>query len=181
MEQTFKDIRNLLAQRILILDGAMGTKIQQFGLSAEHFHGKRFASHPVSLAGNNDILCLTAPDVVKDIHRLYIEAGADIIATNTFSSNRISQQEYGCADIAAEMAREGARLARQVADAFGGQRSMDNRQQTTDNGQRTMLNGQWSMVNAQRSTVNGQQTMKEEFSWPVPWDLRQSRCLLPPT
>ena len=116
MEQTFKDIRNLLAQRILILDGAMGTKIQQFGLSAEHFHGKRFASHPVSLAGNNDILCLTAPDVVKDIHRLYIEAGADIIATNTFSSNRISQQEYGCADIAAEMAREGARLARQVAD-----------------------------------------------------------------
>lgn len=116
MEQTFKDIRDLLAQRILILDGAMGTKIQQFGLSAEHFHGKRFASHPVSLAGNNDILCLTAPEVVKDIHRLYIEAGADIIATNTFSSNRISQQEYGCADIAAEMAREGARLARQVAD-----------------------------------------------------------------
>ena len=139
MEQTFKDIRNLLAQRILILDGAMGTKIQQFGLSAEHFHGKRFASHPVSLAGNNDILCLTAPDVVKDIHRLYIEAGADIIATNTFSANRISQREYGCADIAAEMAREGARLARQVADAFGGQRTTDNGQQTTDNGQREFL------------------------------------------
>ena len=148
MEQTFKDIRNLLAQRILILDGAMGTKIQQFGLSAEHFHGKRFASHPVSLAGNNDILCLTAPDVVKDIHRLYIEAGADIIATNTFSSNRISQQEYGCADIAAEMAREGARLARQVADAFGGQR-------TTDNRQRSMDNGQWSMVNERRIFVAG--------------------------
>ena len=148
MEQTFKDIRNLLAQRILILDGAMGTKIQQFGLSAEHFHGKRFASHPVSLAGNNDILCLTAPDVVKDIHRLYIEAGADIIATNTFSSNQISQQEYGCADIAAEMAREGARLARQVADAFGGQR-------TTDNGQWTTVNGQWSMVNERRIFVAG--------------------------
>ena len=163
MEQTFKDIRNLLAQRILILDGAMGTKIQQFGLSAEHFHGKRFASHPVSLAGNNDILCLTAPDVVKDIHRLYIEAGADIIATNTFSSNRISQQEYGCADIAAEMAREGARLARQVADAFWGQRTTDfralkarlgakaskNGRQTTDNGQCSTVNGQWSMVNRQ--------------------------------
>ena len=155
MEQTFKDIRNLLAQRILILDGAMGTKIQQFGLSAEHFHGKRFASHPVSLAGNNDILCLTAPEVVKDIHRLYIEAGADIIATNTFSSNRISQQEYGCADIAAEMAREGARLARQVADAFGGQRTTDNRQQTTVNGQCSMFNGQWSTVNDRRIFVAG--------------------------
>ena len=169
MEQTFKDIRNLLAQRILILDGAMGTKIQQFGLSAEHFHGKRFASHPVSLAGNNDILCLTAPEVVKDIHRLYIEAGADIIATNTFSSNRISQQEYGCADIAAEMAREGARLARQVADAFGGQRTTDNRQRTTDNGQRTTdnaqcstVNGQWSMVNVQCSMLNGQWSTDNE-------------------
>lgn len=148
MEQTFKDIRDLLTQRILILDGAMGTKIQQqFGLSAEHFHGKRFASHPVSLAGNNDILCLTAPEVVKDIHRLYIEAGADIIATNTFSSNRISQQEYGCADIAAEMAREGARLARQVADDYNGQWS-------TDNGQWSTVNAQCSMVNGQRSTVN---------------------------
>ncbi len=162
MEQTFKDIRNLLAQRILILDGAMGTKIQQFGLSAEHFHGKRFASHPVSLAGNNDILCLTAPEVVKDIHRLYIEAGADIIATNTFSSNRISQQEYGCADIAAEMAREGARLARQVADALGGQRTTvngqqttDNRQRTTDNAQRSMVNGQWSTDNERRIYVAG--------------------------
>ncbi len=154
MEQTFKDIRNLLAQRILILDGAMGTKIQQFGLSAEHFHGKRFASHPVSLAGNNDILCLTAPEVVKDIHRLYIEAGADIIATNTFSSNRISQQEYGCADIAAEMAREGARLARQVADALGGQRTTVNGQQTTDNRQRTTDNAQRSMDNRQRTTDN---------------------------
>ncbi|MBQ5713442.1 MAG: methionine synthase [Bacteroidaceae bacterium] len=148
MEQTFKDIRNLLAQRIIILDGAMGTKIQQFGLSAEHFHGKRFASHPVSLAGNNDILCLTAPDVVKDIHRLYIEAGADIIATNTFSSNQISQQEYGCADIAAEMAREGARLARQVADDYNGQCSMVN-------AQRSMDNGQWSMVNERRIFVAG--------------------------
>ncbi len=154
MEQTFKDIRDLLAQRILILDGAMGTKIQQFGLSAEHFHGKRFASHPVSLAGNNDILCLTAPEVVKDIHRLYIEAGADIIATNTFSSNRISQQEYGCADIAAEMAREGARLARQVADAFGGQRTTDNGQRSTVNAQCSTVNGQCSMFNGQCSTVN---------------------------
>ena len=117
MEQTFKDIRDCLAQRILILDGAMGTRIQAFGLSKESFHRGKFASWPVSLVGNNDVLCLTEPDVIKQIHQLYIDAGADIIATNTFSSNRISQQEYGCAEVAAEMAREGARLARQVADA----------------------------------------------------------------
>ena len=116
MEQTFKEIRDLLARRILIMDGAMGTRIQAFGLSAESFHRGKFASWPVSLVGNNDVLCLTEPDVIKDIHRLYIKAGANIIATNTFSSNRISQQEYGCSDIAKEMAREGARLARQVAD-----------------------------------------------------------------
>ncbi len=117
MEQTFKDIRDLLAQRILILDGAMGTRIQAMGLSAGSFHRGRFASWPVSLVGNNDVLCLTEPEVIKSIHRLYIDAGADIVATNTFSSNRISQQEYGCSDIAAEMAREGARLAREVANA----------------------------------------------------------------
>ena len=97
MEQTFKDIRDLLAQRILILDGAMGTKIQQFGLSAEHFHGKRFASHPVSLAGNNDILCLTAPEVVKDIHRLYIEAGADIIMLDNMSVEDMKKAVALCA------------------------------------------------------------------------------------
>ena len=117
MEQAFKEIKDCLANRILILDGAMGTRIQAFGLSAESFHRGKFASWPVSLVGNNDVLCLTEPDVIKQIHRLYIEAGADIIATNTFSSNRISQQEYGCAEVAAEMAREGASLARQVANA----------------------------------------------------------------
>ena len=116
MEQVFKELKECLQKRILVMDGAMGTRIQAFGLSTDAFHGERFASWPVSLVGNNDILCLTTPDVIKDIHRLYIEAGADIIATNTFSSNRISQQEYGCSEVAAEMAREGARLARQVAD-----------------------------------------------------------------
>ena len=116
MEQTFKEIRDQLARRILVMDGAMGTRIQAFGLPAESFHRGKFASWPVSLVGNNDILNLTAPETICQIHHLYIEAGADIIATNTFSSNRISQQEYGCSDIAAEMAREGARLARLVAD-----------------------------------------------------------------
>ena len=117
MEQTFKEIRDCIAKRIMILDGAMGTRIQAFGLPAESFHKGRFEHWPVSLVGNNDVLCLTAPEVISNIHRLYIKAGADIIATNTFSSNRISQQEYACADIAHEMAREGARIARQVADA----------------------------------------------------------------
>ncbi len=116
MEQTFKEIRDQLARRILVMDGAMGTRIQAFGLPAESFHRGKFASWPVSLVGNNDILNLTTPETICQIHHLYIEAGADIIATNTFSSNRISQQEYGCSDIAAEMAREGARLARLVAD-----------------------------------------------------------------
>ena len=92
-------IEEQLSQRILILDGAMGTKIQSLGLT-----------------GNNDELCLTQPDVIANIHRQYIEAGADIISTNTFSSNRISQQEYGCADKARQMALEGARIARRVAD-----------------------------------------------------------------
>ena len=80
MEQTFKEIRDCLARRIMILDGAMGTRIQAFGLPAESFHKGRFEHWPVSLVGNNDVLCLTAPDVIKGIHRLYVEAGADIIA-----------------------------------------------------------------------------------------------------
>ncbi len=92
-------IEEQLKRRILILDGAMGTKIQSMGLT-----------------GNNDELCLTAPDVVASIHRQYIDAGADIITTNTFSANRISQQEYGCSDKARLMALEGARIARRVAD-----------------------------------------------------------------
>jgi len=117
MEQTFKEIRDSLEKRILVMDGAMGTRIQAFALPAESFHRGRFEGWRMSLVGNNDVLCLTAPNIIADIHRLYIEAGSDIIATNTFSSNRISQQEYHCSDFASEMAREGARIARQVADA----------------------------------------------------------------
>ena len=110
-------IEALLKEKILILDGAMGTKIQSFGLTPEHYQRGQFAQWPVSLTGNNDILSLTAPEVIKEIHRLYVEAGADIIATNTFSSNRISQHEYGCEELAYQMAKEGARIAREVADS----------------------------------------------------------------
>ena len=109
-------IQEALQHRILILDGAMGTKIQTYGLSPDDFHRGPFADWPVSLAGNNDVLSITRPDVIADIHRTYIEAGADIISTNTFSSNRISQQEYACTDMARQLAYEGARLARRIAD-----------------------------------------------------------------
>ena len=110
------NIQEQLRQRILILDGAMGTFIQSLGLSAEAFHQGCFARWPVSLVGNNDVLCLTAPEVIANIHRRYVEAGADIITTNTFSANRISQHEYGCEQYAREMALEGARIARRIAD-----------------------------------------------------------------
>ena len=112
------EIKASLRQRILILDGAMGTKIQSLGLTAESYHLGQFKEWPVALTGNNDILSLTVPDVIRQIHEQYIEAGADIIATNTFSANRISQKEYGCESHAREMALAGARIARQAADAF---------------------------------------------------------------
>ena len=116
-------IEAVLQERILILDGAMGTKIQSLGLTAESYHQGQFAGWPVSLVGNNDVLCLTAPEVIRTIHEQYIEAGADIITTNTFSANRISQKEYGCEEQAREMALAGAHIARQAADAFRHQTS----------------------------------------------------------
>ena len=96
----------------------MGTKIQTYGLTEEDFRGDRFAHFTGQMKGNNDVLSLTRPDVIADIHRLYLEAGADIIATNTFSSQRISQADYHLEEEAYEMAFEGARIARQVADQF---------------------------------------------------------------
>ena len=96
----------------------MGTKIQTYGLTEEDFRGDRFAHYTGQMKGNNDVLSLTRPDVIADIHRLYLEAGADIIATNTFSSQRISQADYHLENEAYEMAFEGARIARQVADQF---------------------------------------------------------------
>jgi 5-methyltetrahydrofolate--homocysteine methyltransferase len=96
----------------------MGTKIQTYGLSEEDFRGDRFSDLPGQLKGNNDILSLTRPDIIADIHRKYLEAGADIIATNTFSSQRISQADYHLEDTAREIALESARIARKVADEF---------------------------------------------------------------
>ena len=102
--------------KIYILDGAMGTMIQKFGLSEDDYHCGPFSGCVKELRGNNECLNLTRPEIIKAIHKEYIEAGADIIETNTFSANRISQSEYRCEDFASDMAFEGARLAREAAD-----------------------------------------------------------------
>ena len=120
-------LNDIIKERILILDGAMGTKIQQYGLGEADFRGEgnqnipsilKTLSPQVQLKGNNDVLSLTRPDVIADIHRAYLAVGADIITTNTFSSQRISQADYHLEDMAYEMALAGARIARQVADEF---------------------------------------------------------------
>ena len=105
-----------LQNKILILDGAMGTMIQRYGLGEDDYHSGPFKDCIKELKGNNECLNLTRPDIIKAIHKEYIAAGADIIETNTFSANVISQSEYGCEEFSAQMAYEGARLAREAAD-----------------------------------------------------------------
>ncbi|MDY0013658.1 MAG: methionine synthase [Rhodocyclaceae bacterium] len=112
------ELAALLAQRILILDGAMGTMIQQHKLSEGDYRGSRFRGHPKDLKGNNDLLVLTRPDVVGGIHRAYLEAGADIIETCTFNATRVSQADYQLSELAYELNVEGARLVRQLCDEF---------------------------------------------------------------
>lgn len=105
-------------QRVLVLDGAMGTMIQQYNLTENDFRGTRFASLPGQLKGNNDLLCLTRPDVVEDIHRKYLDAGADLIETNTFNATRISQSDYHTEDAVRDINLQAARLARRLADEY---------------------------------------------------------------
>ncbi len=105
-----------IRERILILDGAMGTMIQRYGLSEEDYRGQRFADWPHPLKGNNDLLVLTQPQIIEEIHRQYLLAGADILETNTFNSQRISMADYHMEDYSYEINVEAARLARQVAD-----------------------------------------------------------------
>jgi 5-methyltetrahydrofolate--homocysteine methyltransferase len=107
-----------LEQRILVLDGAMGTMIQRYKLSEAQYRGERFKAHHKDLRGNNDLLTLTRPEVIREIHAQYMEAGADILETNTFNSTAISQADYDLQAIVAELNHEGARLAREVADQF---------------------------------------------------------------
>ena len=107
----------LLRDRILVLDGAMGTMVQRYRFSEADFRGERFADHPRDVRGNTDLLCLTRPDAVREIHAAYLAAGADIISTNSFTATRIAQADYGMADLAGEINEASARLAREAADA----------------------------------------------------------------
>ena len=111
-------INEIVKERILILDGAMGTMIQQYGLTEEDFRGEQFCNVEGQLKGNNDMLNITCPHIIEDIHCKYLQAGADIITTNTFSSQRISEADYHLEQFAHQMALEGARIARRCADAF---------------------------------------------------------------
>ena len=112
------DIREILEKRILILDGAMGTMIQRHKLEEEDFRGDRFKDFKHPLKGNNDLLSLSRPDIVRDIHREYYASGADIAETNTFSGTTIAQADYHLEDIVYELNYESARLAREAADEF---------------------------------------------------------------
>ncbi len=118
MSTTFLVLHNLLQQRILVLDGAMGTMIQRYGLMEEDYRGTRFADYHLDLKGNNDLLVLTKPDVIREIHAAFLDAGADIIETNTFNANAISQRDYEMQDLAYEMNVAAAALAREVADRY---------------------------------------------------------------
>ncbi len=114
MSLTERRLRDLARERILVLDGAMGTMIQGYRFDEAAYRGERFKDWPRDLRGNNDLLVLTQPDAIRDIHIAYLKAGADLVETNTFSTTRISQADYGMEDLAYEMSRAGARVAREA-------------------------------------------------------------------
>ena len=112
MNQIYKELK----KRILILDGAMGTMLQQYKFTEEDFRGERFKDHPSPLKGNNDLLSITQPEAVKEVHRKYFLAGADIVQTNTFSGTTVAMADYQMEDLVTELNYESAKIARQVAD-----------------------------------------------------------------
>jgi 5-methyltetrahydrofolate--homocysteine methyltransferase len=116
--QRIERLKEIARERILILDGSWGVMIQRRGLTEEDFRGERFADHAVQMKGNNDILCLTRPDLVQKLHEAYFAAGADISETNTFSATWIAQEDYSCQSAVRDINFEGARLARAAADKF---------------------------------------------------------------
>jgi 5-methyltetrahydrofolate--homocysteine methyltransferase len=118
MSATKPEITNLLKERILVLDGAMGTMIQRYKLQEEDFRNEELKNHPHPLKGNNDLLSITRPDIIKAIHRQYLEAGADIIETNTFSGTTIAQADYKLEFIVDQINYQSAKIAREVADEF---------------------------------------------------------------
>ena len=110
------DLYSIAQERILILDGAMGTMIQRYGLQEEDFRGDVFKDHAFPLKGNNDLLSITRPDIIKEIHRQYFEAGADIVETNTFSGTTIAQADYHLEHAVYDINFQSAKIAREVAD-----------------------------------------------------------------
>ena len=118
MTEQQRDIYSELNLRVLVLDGAMGTMIQQHNLQEKDYRGDRFKNHPCDVKGNNDLLSLTCPDIIQSIHLEYLEAGADILETNTFNANRISMVDYQMEDLVYEMNRESARLAKAAVKQF---------------------------------------------------------------
>ena len=117
-QTTIHTLKSAIERRILVIDGAMGTMIQRCGLTEADFRGERFKDHASDLKGNNDLLCITRPDVIEDIHRQYLDAGADILETNTFSSTSIAQADYHLEHLAYELNLEAARCARRATDAY---------------------------------------------------------------
>ena len=113
-----KQLEDLLKERILVLDGAMGTMIQAYNFKEDDYRGSRFQEHPSPLQGNNDLLSLTQPEAIKTIHTKYFEAGADIVETNTFSSTTVGMADYQMEDLVYELNYESAKLAKEVAQAF---------------------------------------------------------------
>ncbi|MEW5987024.1 MAG: methionine synthase [Chloroflexota bacterium] len=116
MNERLASLKEQLSRRVLVMDGAMGTMIQSYQLTEADFRGRRFAHHPRDLKGDNDLLNLTQPDIIRAIHRAYLEAGADMIETNTFNATAISQADYGLQDVCYEINLAGAQLAREAAD-----------------------------------------------------------------
>jgi 5-methyltetrahydrofolate--homocysteine methyltransferase len=111
-------LSTLLEKRILVLDGAMGTMIQRHQLGEADFQGDEFLNHPVSIKGNNDLLSITQPEIIAEIHRSYLEAGADIIETNTFSGTTIAQEDYQCEHWVDQINEQSAKIAKAEADRF---------------------------------------------------------------
>ena len=110
--EVFQELRDLVAERIVFMDGAMGTMIQRHPLTEDDFRGERFADHPSPLKGNNDLLSITRPDIIEEIHRAFLEAGCDIIETNTFSATSIGMADYGLESAVRDLNIASAEVAR---------------------------------------------------------------------
>jgi 5-methyltetrahydrofolate--homocysteine methyltransferase len=161
------NIKSALESRILIIDGAMGTMIQRYKLEEGDYRGERFKDWASDVKGNNDLLSITRPDIIRSIHLEYLEAGADIIETNTFSSTAIAQADYNMQSLAYELNVASAKVARQAIEEF----SNPNAQHSTSNanlvnGQQSSVIGHRSSVIEKPSTINRQQSTRNSSQAP---------------